>query len=327
MKIKDLLTALYILIILSFLITITAVLCNQWKYSYTPCDNLSKNYKDYVIRATKDSDIEEFIAYLSSNCDEFRLQKQTNKGYTSIYLKNHTLDLDLLEGRQFSEGDFKNNKNVVMIAEPYLKNTYKEGTKKYIVIEKNVYEVIGVFSKKENPVNPNTDIFINMTSEQFLNTNNQIDGRYYFDSAQDLIAAVTTKYNIKENKTIYKLGISKHIQLVTETLFLSWKILLCIAVFLILSLMFLFVLWLTNKKRIILVNYICGATKDKLFFLLLRKWLLINLCSIIVSMTLGTVILICKHFCFLFGLLYIMYGLFSGAILLFFINNKIKELR
>ena len=54
MKIKDLLTALYILIILSFLITITAVLCNQWKYSYTPCDNLSKNYKDYVIRATKD---------------------------------------------------------------------------------------------------------------------------------------------------------------------------------------------------------------------------------------------------------------------------------
>ena len=61
MKIKDLLTALYILIKLSFLITITSVQCNQWKYSYTPCDNLSKNYKDYVIRATKDSDIEEFM--------------------------------------------------------------------------------------------------------------------------------------------------------------------------------------------------------------------------------------------------------------------------
>lgn len=322
MKMKNILMTSYTLITLSLLIVITALLCNQWSYSYMPCDNLSAHYKDYVITSTENQSMLEFVSCLNSEYTQFRLQKQTGKDYAGVYLKNCDMKLELVEGREFCKDDFEKNKDVVMISERCLKNTYKEGNKRYIVIEKNVYEVIGVFSQKENPINENTDIFINMLSEQFANTTHEIAGKYYFDCEQELNNQIQDKYEIKENDTIYDMGILKHLKLVKDTMFISWNVVLCGIIFLILSLLFLFIIWLMGEKEIILANYICGATRKQVFFLVLKKWMLINLAAIIVSMVLGASILVCNVYCLLFFILYIVYAFFSGMGIAFYVKRK-----
>lgn len=318
---------IYITVILSVLTLIIGILSNQWDYSYTTCDNLSPNYKDFGIDYAEGKSVIELISYLDTEYNQFRLQKQTNKGYSSVYLKNYDMHLNIIKGRTFREDDFEKHKDVAIIEERCFKNTYTEGHKRYIVIEKKVYEVIGVFSQKENPINVNSDIFVNMLSQQFLNTNDGINGRYYLDCRQDLTSNIQTKFKINRNETIYTMGLTKHFELVKDTILISWNAVLGGFLFFLLSWIFLFVIWLIDEKTIILVNYICGATKRNLFFFILKKWIFVNLLGVLVSNMLGYIILTCKMYCLLFWALYIMFSFLSVVVLSLFIKRRVKEMK
>lgn len=327
MKPKDIFMSTYIIITLSIVIIITALLCNQWIYSYIPSDNLSADYKEYEINSTKNESMEGLIAYMQSNCDKFRLQKQVSDEYAGIYMKDYKLNLKLIEGREFTKEDFEQNKDVVMIAEECLKDTYKGGSKRYITIQEKIYEVIGVFSKDKNTINQNTNAFINMSSKQFLKTNTEVTGTYYLDCKQDLHDLLAEKYNIKENNTIYDLSYAKHFERVKDVAFVLVKIILCGVVLFSVTWMFLFAFWFGGEKEMIVSKYLDGVTRGKIAFLTLKKWMLTNSFGVMISIFLGTVSLICKEYLFLLLGIEILYILFSSGAVLLFTNRRIKEIR
>lgn len=324
---KDIFLIIYSSFVSFLLTSLLALLINQWNYTFIPADNLSSNYRDIVVNESENKDVSTLICQINSKTNAFRIQKQCGKGYTPIYIKNSMLGLNLIEGREFTEEDFFLNSNVAIISEDCKENTYEEDGGTYISIDNSIYEVIGIFVKGSRGINENSNIFISMLSENYMFSGDRISGRYFFDSEEKTENSIFEGLGITLNKTVYELNTKERISLVKDTMFISYKILLLGVIFLLLSGLFIFVMWISAKKKIIIVNYICGGTEKNIFRDLYIKWLGISAFGGIISLLFALYVLDSKFYLSVFILELIMYALICRIILNVVVRKIINKMR
>lgn len=322
-KIKEIFLIVFIFLV-SFLVeALLTVSINQWNSTYIPVDRLSENYKDIVINTTEDYDIYGLITTINSNFASVRLQKQTNKGYTPIYANGMSLGMDLVDGREFTENDYALNRNVALISAEYELNVYTENNKKYISIDNNPYEVIGIFIKDENSIWQESNVFINMLSENYMFSDAEIKGRYFLDSNTDIDNSILKKYNFGLNKTVYEFNFSERIDLVKSSFFLPCTVMLLAFFLLLLSRLFTFSLWLISQKKTIFVKYICGGTKTKISNGLYRDWMFLSSTGIFLSVFFSLYTMDNKQFFYLIVMEMLIYILFSGVIINIYVKRNL----
>ncbi|MBE5891174.1 MAG: ABC transporter permease [Lachnospiraceae bacterium] len=303
---------------------LVTLFCNRWNDSYIPKDGMSQYYEDLVLNNSEEDSASDFIAKLEKQFNSFRIQKQNNKGYTPIYLKNMKMGLDLSEGREFTDEDFQKHSDVALVSENYLDDIYEQDGKKYIAINNDIYEVVGVFKMHTNAVNNNSEIFISMNAINYLNSNEEIGGRYYLDSYDKISDTDLNDYDISFNDTIFQMSLKERLELVKDTMAISYKVYIIAVCALVCNIMLMHALWLISKAKTIWIFYICGGTTKMIAHNAFEAWCKITAITGIPAIIYTIIALDCKKYLLLCGIMLMGYLAICAMSIHVYINKKIQ---
>lgn len=272
---RDLFWTLPNMVILVLISLIMCYLTNKVYETYLPIDNISDNYYDITIDKPELTEYNDLINAFDREFESYRLQKYAEKGYAPVYLKNASLNIDITEGREFSDNDFSDHSNVAIISDALLDGTYESDGKRFFSVDNRSFEVIGTFKKKNNSINRNSDVFISMLSENYCDQAG-VNGRYYLDNVSAEEVSGIEGNMFRENETIFDMTLSKRLGLVKDTTVISFRIIWAIFIFFIFGLIFLFSLWISSKSELIHICHICGGERKRITARLCLHWLCIS---------------------------------------------------
>lgn len=309
----------------SLIVIIFVLFVNQWNDTYSTVDGLTTNYKDIVVNISSKCNAMDLVGDINSKGFAFRIQRQNNKGYTPIYSKNITLALNLVEGREFDCDDYEQHRNVAIISTEYLNNVYIENGEKYISVDGDLYEVVGVFEKEKNLVNDNTNIFINMLSDNYLFSNEEVNGRYLVDSNVKMDDLIIMENPVGQNKTVFELSTRERINLVLDTVFISYKILVLGIVFVVVSWLLSFIMWLVSGKKKNMIHYICGGTEGKILKKMYFSWMGMSIPGKIATLVIPLLLMKNRHYYWLFVCWAIIYAIISFVMIDIAIKKQLRR--
>lgn len=245
--------------------------------------NESKNY--YY------SDLIEQLSLLNKNvliCKDFQSYTHTQGVY---FNENSLFEIDIVWGRNFSQDDFANNTNTVLVNENKLEYCVKDGEKYYYLFDGYKYEVIGAYKQISNE----TSFYLNLSSSYL--SNNICVGDFTIDihseTSDDNIDFIT---KISQSEKNYQNGMK--IEVIKEynsnnfknfliMLLISWmntiiSLLPCILLLFNASTIFNF--WLLSRKDEIFARVFVGASNKKIKNKIMFEYLCISFCSLIIGM-------------------------------------------
>ena len=311
------------------MVSISLILCylmNKINETYVPIDSLSDKYYDITIDNPDTMQCEELLELFDDDFEIYRIQKYADKGYTPVYLKNTSLNIDMTSGREFSEDDFRTHNNVIIISDELLDGTYQNEGISFFSIDNDSYEVIGTFKKRENSINNNSDCFVSMCAANYLKTGTS-NGRYFLDNVSDDEFSDVTYPWVRKNETIFDLSFEKRLILVKDTTIVPFKIIACLFTFFIGGSIFLFVLWITSQRQLINICYICGGEKNKIRIQLYLKWLCISGFGCIISILTSLIVLYDHDYVLsILALLILLYTIYVIIINSYVRNTVRKEI-
>lgn len=202
---------------------------------------------------------------------------------------------NLLEGRFFTKDDFTIDANFAVIGKEVLKHTKMENGRRYILRGLDKYEVIGVIGKEKLSSRYDDIILYNLNS--ILNSN-EILNKYtwWIDSLN--------KSKVEIKKDVTNIGDNQLIQIIdgvdnspnplaqaikgSQTLIASFiLIILCVLLTLVRSILY----WIENISLEMGVRKKYGATNKELFFDIVKRYILISMGSMIISVIIQKVLL------------------------------------
>jgi len=265
-----------------------------------PADLLSNYYMEFsVVNGVEiNSEITDLVAftdYINENSNSFILYKENimNKG-KALYFKNAEFKPNLINGRGFTESDFKNNTNTIMISSDVQDNVIKKNGKKYFAVENDLYEVIGVYQKSTNKINIDSNYYYNMLASNNLDQNSnlliglyQLDG---FDSTLSLLMNMTIllPIEIHENQTVNTFF--EKLEKALSTQAINVFPILLIIVMVLLNTSGITINWIEKRKKEIAIRRLCGATKFEIKKMLIKEYILLTSGCFIVGLSLAYII-------------------------------------
>jgi len=309
------------------MVSISLILCylmNKINETYVPIDNLSDDYYDITIDNPDTMQCEELLELFDDDFETYRIQKYADKGYTPVYLKNASLNIEMTSGREFSKDDFISHNNVIIISEELLDGTYQNEGKSFFSIDNDSYEVIGTFKKRENSINNNSDCFVSMCAANYLKTGTS-NGRYFLDNVSDDEFSDVTYPWVRKNETIFDLSFEKRLILVKDTTIVPFKLIGGLFIFLIGGALFLFVLWITSQKKLIQISSICGGEINKILIRISAKWLCISVFGCIFFLLTLAMFLDNSNYIFACSALIILLYTIYVIIINCFVRNTVRK--
>lgn len=196
----------------------------------------------------------------------------------AIYFNDKYVNLPMKEGRFFKSSDFTKDTYTAVIGKDLEHKVYKENNKKYIDINENIYEVIGILGY-ENKTLFDRYIFINgITMSSIFNSKIYTLDIHKADNCEAFVNNIMENFNSN--------GIN--CELLTRTDNFSNKFLpqllysrLFISILIINSICLLLISmqWINNQKRNYCIKRLLGASNLKVFLSLFKKYILIILVS------------------------------------------------
>ena len=202
---------------------------------------------------------------------------------------------NLLEGRFFTKDDFRTDANFAVIGKEVLKYTKMENDRRYILRGLDKYEVIGIIGKEKLSSRYDDMILYNLNSilnsHEFLNKDT-----WWIDSLN--------KSRVEIKKEVTNIGDNQLIQIIdqvdnppnplsqaikrSQTVIVSFiLIILCVLLTLVRSILY----WIENISLEMGVRKKYGATNKDIFFDIVKRYLLISMGSMIISVIIQKILL------------------------------------
>lgn len=269
-----------------------------------PNDLLSNSYVEFsVVSAAKissnlDSEIKNLLAftnYINESSNSFILYKENilTKG-KALYFKNAEFKPNLKDGRGFTESDFKNNTNTIMISSEIQGDVIEKDGKKYYTVENDLYEVIGIYQKSKNKINIDSNYYYNMLASNNLDQNSNIlNGLYQldgFDNTSEQLINITKllPIEIHGNQTVN--SFSERLEKALSTQAINVFPILLIIVMVLLNTTGITINWIEKRKKEIAIRRLCGSTKFQIKKMLIKEYLLLTTGCFVVGLSIAYII-------------------------------------
>lgn len=261
------------------------IFSSYWKDSKVPPNYFSEDFKTFMFCSDIDPSKElpqfnEIEEAMKLEADSFMIQKETEYGYSWVFNYYYDFPIHLLSGRKFNDEDLSEQRNTALVSDKIQESIYEDDNKKFIDIGQNRYEVIGIYKYEENKINRNSELYLNMASENFLLNDASMIGSFNIDAKNKTEKALQTlqkNYEIQEISN--DLDFFERLTLVMNSQFFPSHILIMIFVVFILMLLFSILFWIQERKKEIYIRILCGATKSDLIELLIKKYFQILIIS------------------------------------------------
>lgn len=219
----------------------------------------------------------------------FYKDNYTSNGKEVYFNDKKFFNPNIIKGRTFNENDFLNHTNTIIIEESLQKNIFKKNKKEYFIHEKKEYEVIGVYKNTDKGINANSKYYINYFANN--NIKNSVVGQHFFDAREYTNDCVIIfEKLIKNHNNIEDVNVQKIKRQSKDNIKIimleNFNLIVCSSLTIFLTILNTYYstdVWLESKKREIGVRLMVGATNKKIFFLILRNYLIIILFSFFVG--------------------------------------------
>lgn|GEM_PF-1169769 len=289
--IKYLLSKSIQLITVAMVIGILMTLClsnivEAYKMVGIPANGLTNNYYSFSIGEYRDKitinhiSLSDMLNFLKKQNTKVLLLKEAETKIFGVYVVNRKFKLDIISGRTFSENDFINRANTIIISEKLKDKCIKKDGKLFYQNDTNYFEVIGVFRSSTNTINSDAIAYYNLSASNFVSDNmlydNYIFGNFQIDAGTKT-AEVVRKLNdyctVKVTRSVID---NTFIEKLQKTLSSQG-----ITVFPIILIMFLILLnsiniasnWIENRKKEIFVRRLVGATSRNISLMLFKDFM------------------------------------------------------
>lgn len=252
---------------------IFALIRTRWIDTNASFNGLSEYYSEITIGYDRELielnqyTIIDLVQFMKEEETSFQIQKKTHSDYVLLYLHNMALDLNIVEGRGFIADDFAYKRNVALVSENYRSRVYEDEGKYFINIEGNTYEVIGIFSTVENTINSNANIILNLFSENYINSNDDIAGTYYVDTKKDnseLLYQLDRWCYIIDNGSVFTANNAERYQLMKDSLVLPIYVFYLLCLFMIVCVCYITSFWIVRSQNELFIFRLCGANRDNI---------------------------------------------------------------
>lgn len=313
-----------------------SIISSRWQQVNSTFDGLSKYYSDITIGHNRELiDLNQYntmdlVDFLTRNEDAFRLQKKTNSNYSWIYVMNMAYGLDIIEGRTFEEADYSFQRNVALVSEETREKLYAIDNVYYINIADNIYEVVGIYRMDDNSINPCSDVLLSMCSENYIYTENNIEGSYYIDTQKDnklLLNKLDEWCHVIDNGSVFEKNAEEKYQLVKDSLIISINILYMVVIFMLMCISFVTCFWLSSIKKEIFIHRLCGANPKTIIWKILKTYSQYVLVSFFIVMIFAVNRAIITDIVLVLFAIYAMGVVFCLFFSLKYVNTDIQKMK
>lgn len=266
----------YIIILICMICVCTNFFVGQIAKRYKQLEGVpyefSNQYIKYSIgyyrdKSLEDKTVKDMVSHVKKSGIDFNLMKTNNKNITGVYSTKGNLPINIIEGRNFSAEDFKENNYVMLLSKSEVSNCIVKNNKKYYSVGSTPYEVIGIYDIDTRY----SKGFYNILAEEVPHEKGSISenliGDYFLET--DKIDNIDNLLNEFCTISVDKLSDSNMSDL--DYLFDAIKnsssitiILEVIALIQFLNFMIFGTNWINSRKREINVRMLNGATYPKI---------------------------------------------------------------
>lgn len=244
-------------------------------------DGLSDNYKMFTILQFNEEDKNEDLDFTSlfAKVDHISakatLLRYDGSIECGVYQNKGEFDVSIKEGRSFSKEDFVTMRNVALVSEEQLSMCVEQDGIRYISVQDEPYEVVGVFCRSRNRINPDAYVYYNLNT---LKPTSRVNGQYAVDAGAETVALFDEIANDFPIQLIYsadELTFSDRLQTAVSSQQMAvFPFILVVAMVLLNSINISFN-WLDKRRQELSARRICGATANDLFRLLSKDYFMI----------------------------------------------------
>lgn len=238
-------------------------------------NGLHRGYVGFVLQCGSEEDsfteAEKIYNTFFKNAESFAIEYKLGSDVIYMVAHNYDLDLTLIDGCFIRDVDYEDNNNVMLIREDCINYCRKEDGRLFFEVDGSSYEVIGVFEKRKNRVNPQAKIIINGLADNVFGGGTYPNGYYEVDVPNGVMRELEKQYSIEYIASVKDKKLKTIVQETVEVLlfkpFFYWVILLfCVTVE-----WYLLYLWMEHSRRELLARRLCGAGRWQIVFEVLTR--------------------------------------------------------
>lgn len=255
-------------------------------------DGLSHNYCLFTVLQNNGTSQVTSIASLLKRIDdieqEVTLLRYDGSNECGVYRNMGEFEVVLQEGRSFSSEDFRSMRNVALVAEEQLPLCIERGNIRYISIQGNNYEVIGVFQRSTNSINSDAYVYYNLNSAFLRASMSSLDGQFAIDAGtmtKKIFDSISQEFPLRLIFTGENMSFGHRLQIAIYSQPMAIFPFALIATMILLNSINTSFNWLDKRKQELSTRRICGATVNELFLLLIRDYFLLVTASYIAGLT------------------------------------------
>lgn len=345
------------LIFLMVIIGLLIILClsnfiEAFKMVNIPANGLTKNYFAFSIGEFRDKITEnnitlsDMLQFLKDQESELILFKESETKIFGVYTVNHKFEPNIVWGRTFSQEDFMNKTNTIIISEELNDKCIEKNGEKFYGFDANYFEVIGVFKSNDNIINKDALAYYNLASKKITSKNliydNYILGNFQIDAGdktKELVKNLDDYCTVKITRSIIDNSFSERLQKTISSQSLTLFPVILIIFMIILNSISVSSNWIENRKKEIFIRRLVGATNGRIAIMLFKDFFLIATFSYIVALLLAIImskvgLITLFNFKLSIATTIISYGLTmitglisSGLLLMTYYKNSISQIR
>lgn len=323
-----------------------------FKMVNVPANGLTKNYFDFSIGEFRDKidqnniTLPDMLNFLKNQKSNIILFKKSDTKIFGVYTVNKQFEPNIILGRTFTQEDFNNGTNTIIINQKLKDKCIDKNGKKFYEFDTNYFQVIGIFKPNNNNINKDALAYYNLASKKIISKNliydNYIFGEFEIDAGDktkeivkrlDDYCIVKITRSVRDNS--FKEILQKTISSQSLTLFPVTLIIFLI----ILNSISVSSNWIENRKKEIFIRRLVGATEKRIAIMLFKDFFLISTSSYIVALLLAMIVSklqLITFFIFKLSIetIIIAYGLTmitglisAGLMLITYYKNSISQIR
>lgn len=253
-------------------------------------DGLSDNYRLFTILQFNEVDENEgldltsLFAKVDNISAKAKLLRYDGSIECGVYQNKGEFDVSLKEGRSFSKEDFVTMRNVALVSEEQLSMCAERDGIRYISVQDEPYEVIGVFSRSRNRINPDAYVYYNLNT---LKSSSLIKGQYAVDAGAetvDLFDEIVNDFQIQLIYSADELTFSGRLRTAISSQQMAVLPFILVVAMILLNSINISFNWLDKRRQELSARRICGATVNDLFRLLSKDYFMLVTFSYIIGL-------------------------------------------
>lgn len=240
---------------------------------------LSDDYGVIYNLKKKPINFETYINVLGDLAKSATIGIKFDDSFCAMMSKDHRLDkLDLRTGRLFTEQDYEEKKNVVLVREDIKLLCQNLNGKLFYSYNGNEYEVIGTYKDLEETSVTSLKCIFNLGAKGLSDKANWKFG--FYDAGIDSIHNLEQSQNITRSKLkFYSLQSEKGdvYSQVVSNMNLMLLLYIGVAAMILLNVFSATANWVNGKQKEITIRKLVGATRNDI-----KQWLIVNFMSLVV---------------------------------------------